>query len=158
MKLEKWALLAEIIGGLAVVVTLIILIFEIRGNTEEVRAATQANIAERTQALPVALMTNPQWADVYRRWNSGEELTPTERTQVFGHLVIVLKLAEESYFAYRDGRLEEEIWWSRASLALDSMNDEGTRTLWRTQLSPSGNFAQGFVDWVNVALLDRYGE
>lgn len=158
MNLQKWALVAEIVGGLAVICTLLLLIFEIRGNTEELRAASQANIAARTQALPIALMTNPQWADVYRRWITGQDLTPTERTQVFGHLITVLKLAEESYFAYRDGRLEEEIWQTRAELALSALTDDHNRGIWKTQASVSGNFTQEFVDWFDVAVVDRYGE
>ncbi len=67
------------------------------------RAATLANVAARTQVLPLALMTNPQWVDVTVRWNVGEELTHSEEVQVFGYLVTVLKLAEESFIAYRDG-------------------------------------------------------
>ncbi len=40
MKLEKWALIAEVVGGLAVVATLIVLIAEIRSNTEAISAQT----------------------------------------------------------------------------------------------------------------------
>jgi len=38
LKLEKWALMAEVVGSCAVVLTLIILIVEIRGNSDEMRA------------------------------------------------------------------------------------------------------------------------
>ena len=47
MKLEKWALLAEIISGVAIVVTVIILIVEVRGNTTVLRATNRQSIAER---------------------------------------------------------------------------------------------------------------
>ena len=40
MKLEKWALGAEILGGIAIVVTLIVLIIEVRGNTSAIQAQT----------------------------------------------------------------------------------------------------------------------
>lgn len=40
MKLEKWASIAEIACGFAIIVTLIILIVEVRGNTDAIRAQT----------------------------------------------------------------------------------------------------------------------
>ena len=39
MKLEKWALIAEIVSSVAVVVTLVLLLFEVRENTDIARAA-----------------------------------------------------------------------------------------------------------------------
>ena len=38
MKLEKWALIAEIVSSFAVVVTLILLVVELRDNTVALRA------------------------------------------------------------------------------------------------------------------------
>ncbi len=157
MKLEKWALIAEIIGSFAIVVTLIILIFEIRGNTGEIRAATQANIAARTQAIPLALMTNPQWADVFDRRIAGEELSSAEETQYFAYSVAVLKLAEEAFLVYRDGRLDEEIWQTRANFALNFFSFEQDREVWEINRG-SGNYVPGFVEWFDAALVERYGE
>jgi len=37
-KLQKWALIAEIVGGLAIVVSLVFLIIEVRGNSNLIRA------------------------------------------------------------------------------------------------------------------------
>ena len=39
-KLSEWASIAEIVSGIAVVITLVFLIFGIRENTEVTRAAT----------------------------------------------------------------------------------------------------------------------
>ena len=41
-RLAKGALIAEIVGGIAVVISLVILIFEIRQNTQESQQNTQA--------------------------------------------------------------------------------------------------------------------
>ncbi len=157
MKLEKCALIAEIVGSFAIVVTLIILILEIRGNTGEIRAATQANLAARTQVLPLSLMTNPQWADVFYRRNTGEELSPAEETQFFSYFVAVLKLAEEAFLVYRDGRLDEEIWQTRANFALNTFSREQDREVWETNRG-SGNYVPEFVEWFDAALVERYGE
>ena len=46
MKLEKWALIAEIVGSFAIVATLIVLIVESRGNTEAIRASTYQAVVD----------------------------------------------------------------------------------------------------------------
>lgn len=40
MKLERLALLAEVVGGAAIVISLIVLVLEVRQNTAAVRAST----------------------------------------------------------------------------------------------------------------------
>ena len=40
MKIENYAITAEIVGAIAIVVTLVILIVELRGNTDVLRAQT----------------------------------------------------------------------------------------------------------------------
>ena len=44
MKLERCALVAEIVGSIAVVVTLAILILEVRENTDESRASNRQSV------------------------------------------------------------------------------------------------------------------
>ncbi len=157
MKLEKWALMAEVVGSFAVVLTLIILIVEIRGNSGEMRAATLANIAARTQALPLAAATNPQFADLWARMTAGEELTPTEEAQVDMIVIVVLKLAEESFIAHRDGRLDDDVWQTRAAFALNILGNPYAREYWK-QIGPLGVFIPAFADYIDTALAERYRE
>ena len=131
MKLEKWALIAEIVSGFAIVLTLIVLIVETRGNTDELRAATLANIAARTQAFPLAVMTNPEFADVFTRLNTGADLSATDRTHIVGMVITATKIAEESFLAFRDGRLDEEIWLTRLAFAVNVVQSELARSIWR---------------------------
>lgn len=51
-QLQKWALIAEIIGGLAILATLVILVFEINASTQAMRAQTAQEIWNQlSQAL-----------------------------------------------------------------------------------------------------------
>ncbi len=157
MKLEKYALIAEIIGGFAIVVTLIILVFEMRGNTEEIRAATLANIAARTQEFALLSIRNPHMADIEYRLSTGAELSPTEIELVGGVVIALLKLGEESFIAYRDGRLEEEIWGTRGAVVLNLLDDELERDLY-VEFREGGVLIKGFTDWLDAELIERYGE
>ncbi len=65
MKLEKWALIAEIVSGVAIVVTLVILIFEVRGNTSAVQIATIDNVTSGWVGLNQAIVSDPQVARAF---------------------------------------------------------------------------------------------
>ena len=129
-----------------------------RGNTAEMRAATLSDVATRTQAIPMAMATDPQFADFYRRVMTGDELDPSETMQATGILVTGLKLAEESFIAYEEGRMDEAIWQTRASFALGQFRGGGSsRAIWEL-IRERGNFVPEFVDWFDAALVERYGE
>ncbi len=142
-RLSDWASAAEIIGSVAIVVTLIVLIFEMRGNTDEMRAATLANLAARTQAFPLAVATNPQVANLWARIEAGEELSPSDEAQIKGVVVIALKLEEKSFIARRDGRLDEEVWRTRAAFALLVLRHQSLRDYWK-QMRLNGAFIPAF--------------
>ena len=77
--------------------------------------------------------------------------------QISGYVITVLKLAEESFVAYRDQRLDEEIWLTRADFALNTLSRKQARENWES-MRPNGVFVQGFIDWFDAALAERYGE
>jgi hypothetical protein len=61
--LQKWALTAEIVGGLAVIATLLILILEVRDNTGAMKLQAQDSARDRIQELGLFIAQNPDvWA------------------------------------------------------------------------------------------------
>jgi len=151
------AVMAEIIGAVAIVVTLVILIFEVRGNTEELRAATLSNIAERTQEVNLLKVRNLQFAEVMTRLEAGDELSPAESYQVIDYLLSVLKVAEESFISYKAGSLDEDIWLTRASAALAHLQDDRSRAMY-ISIRDRGSLTAEFTNWLDVASIERNGE
>lgn len=158
MNTSKMAEISEVISSIAIVITLIVLIFEIRSNTEEVRAATIADIAGRTQGFTIAHMTNPEVEQVWNHMVAGNDLSDSERGISSSLLIAALKVAEESYIAYRDGRLDEEIWQTRATLAITAMNSEQVRNTWINGMRNRGVYIKDFEEWLYAALIDKHGE
>ena len=107
MKLERWALLAEIVGSVAVVVTLAILILEVRENTEESRAANRQRVINDLREQLLVRAQSPSLAAALAAAEAGHELTPAEYSQYIGYLFAVIKSVEEAYFQYADGRLDK---------------------------------------------------
>ena len=153
-KLSDWASIAEIVSGVAIVVTLIVLILQVQGNTDELRAASQTTISGRIQAVVLATIENPHVSEVIVRDALGEELSPSDEFLVSQVLVLALKLAEEAHIAHRDGRIEEEILRTRMSFALNFFANERMRERWANRRY-SGNWVPGFVEEFDAALLER---
>ncbi len=108
MKLERWALIAEIVGSFAVVVTLVFLLVEVRENTEETRAANRHTVFTDLREQLLVRAQSPSLAAVIESASSGMELTPAQQSQYIGYLFAVIKSVEEAYFQYAEGRLDKE--------------------------------------------------
>jgi hypothetical protein len=147
MKLEKLALLAEIVGGVAVVVTLIVLITEVRENTKALMAANRQSVAARTQDFITTIVTNPEIVAI----QADIMASSPDDQRAANYMAAVLKLAEESYLQYRDGLLDEAYWQTRANFALANLRTERGRKLYGI-MRRSGFLTPRFVEWLDHAL------
>ena len=124
MKLEKWALIAEIVGGLAIVVTLIVLIAEVRGNTGAVRAQTSYALYLQERERRNRLIENTGGIlEIRIRARAGESLSEIEEQQYGIYSNDLLDHFQWQYREVQAGRLSEDfidtrvwsvVWWSNA--------------------------------------------
>ncbi len=88
---------------------------------------------------------------------NGDELSALDEiilNQIHG---ASMKLAEESFIAFRDGNLDLDIWLTRAELVLDNLPSERERGRWPVRRE-SGWYVQDFVDYIDAELAERYGQ
>jgi len=72
--------LFEIVGILAVVVSLVFVTLELRNNTNAINSQTNQGLAELNTTVSVSLMENPELADLWiRGTNDPESLTEVEQ-------------------------------------------------------------------------------
>ena len=107
MKLERLALISEIVGGFAIIVTLVFLIFEMRGNTVEMRAANRHEVVAALRELTLTRAQSPSLTAAIEAACSGNQITPVQRGQYSIYIYSVMKSVEEAYFQYTEGRLDE---------------------------------------------------
>ncbi len=143
MKLEKTAMIAEILGGIAIVVTLIILIVEVRGNTEAVRAQT----AQATFNISAQSFYYPEGNIALDKMMSGtEELTDDEISHATSLLAAIWTTFDNHYYQYRHGNLDEEIHEAyRARLEL-MVSNQAARAHWQERKSLSTSAFREYVD------------
>lgn len=133
MKLERWALVAEIVGGLAIVVTLVFLIYETRQSTAATYAASYDQLSAEMADWRMALANNPEMQANYFRFAFTDDERqgefPYEDTAYETGVIVSAALYliyERAYFAREYGRLGDEEW-NRYS---NSMCDEFSRRIW----------------------------
>jgi len=149
MKLQKWAQGAEIVASVGVVITLVILVQEIRWNT---RALERQSDLDRAQALTTPFFEAPELASVLSKIKAVDghdplpeafmgryELTPEEAILWERHLWLVW-LDHEAEFE-RSGPSPKLEAWIRGALA-----SPDNRLYWEVQRDAHGAGFQAFVD------------
>ena len=115
-KSERIQVITEIVSALAVIVTLVFLIIEIRLNTEQTTLNVRAVEADAYQGL-IAQMTHinkrgldyPEFQDIWRRWQQGDSNLPREEYgQVNSYLWMIIRHADLAYYQYERGIIDEE--------------------------------------------------
>ena len=109
MALEEVALFAEIVGGIAVLVTLFYLVIEVRRNT----AATQS-AAQYTQQIAtmsdwnLSLVHEPGIPELIAKANDDySSITPAEQLKLQGDYVNLFNLWHAAYWNWKKGLLDE---------------------------------------------------
>ena len=157
MKLNQWALLAEIVSSVAVVVTLVLVLFELRDNTLAIQAANRQSLSARAEEHFLSRMTAPGFAQIMQKTLDGERLSLQEAFIYRGWLGAILRITEEAYMQYEDGRLDDEYWGSRSRAFLmhfPSREARNTFALWASQ----GVYTETFAAWAEEALRERWGD
>jgi hypothetical protein len=108
MTLKKWALITEISSGIAVVVTLVLLMMEVNKNTEATQIATYEAISSELNALDLKLAADPELTSLY--FGKESDLTELEEQTKFLVGRYAFRTFESAYFAYKGGSLNDGQW------------------------------------------------
>jgi len=111
-KLSDWASVAEIISGIAVVVTLIFLIAGIRENTAVLRGASYSNTLESLNQLQATMMTDSEMALVWEAFLDRKTADIDEGGRARLRLAVnsLMRIYEVAYFQHEYGLLGEAEW------------------------------------------------
>ena len=116
LKLSDWASVAEVIGAVAVVISLVYVGIQINGNTIEIREANRQELINRSFVATGRVVENAEVADILVKVADGEPLSPQESVQYSYFVRAMLYDVQEAYLLYREGRLDDEYWETRQSI------------------------------------------
>ena len=106
-KLSAWASFAEIVSGIAVVVTLVLLIVEVQENTETIRTAAQQEAASIGSG-GFQSVAEGNMVDIFARQIAGEPLSPAEAIRVSAFSAWALRTLESQHLVHESGNLDAE--------------------------------------------------
>ena len=110
MTLEQLANLGELIGGIAVVASLIYLAIQVRQNTANVRSATLATNTDIWTSM-LSQVAKPQFHEAYLLGSSGTpDLKPHQILQFYLISRAIFVAFENQFYQHCQGTLDEEIY------------------------------------------------
>ena len=118
MSLEKWALIAEIIGGAAIVVTLVFLTFQMRSNTNAIQAQTYHGLMQDLNDYR-QVVSDRERIEISQKYQTGgwDSLTRIEKLTLRNTSNMRWGIYEAAFYANERGVLGTQEW-SRFELAV----------------------------------------
>ena len=127
MTLETIASIAEIVGAVVVVVTLIYLTLQLRQNNALLRSQSrQAQLASDQSSILLGF----DHTDLLQKLNSDEPLSPEEQMKLNFIYALDMRNREFEYFQYREGLLDEDAWKSFRGIILMNHATKKGRVWW----------------------------
>ena len=150
--LKKWALVAEIIGGIAIVLSLLFVGFQIRQEAEQTRLNTRAVEASAYQDLigqmntiNLALFTDDEsMAVVIDALSSEKIVDPIQLAQAARFVGYVFRHSEMSHLQYEKGLITHEQLYSVLGPLNTVLESDYGMQQWQTD-----RLSSSFRDYVN---------
>lgn len=149
MKLEKWALIAEIVGGIAIVVSLIFVGYEVRQNTQATQIAAYQQLINGISEFNIQTLENPDLRAVRNKLVSGaniKELNPDEQQIINAFLYLAYRNGDMAYMQYRGGLIDEERLISGMGLLVDFLELPTVQSHWNQAKS---GFVEEYSDYID---------
>ena len=118
MNWEMISAVAEIIGTLAVVISIIYLAVQVNQNTNASQGLNELELSKDLASWHVRPIENPGLRGAWNKAARGEELTEDEITQIMWFASEWFFLCEGWFQQYKRGLMSEIIWDTRAKAAL----------------------------------------
>lgn len=108
LKLQEWSALAEILSSIAVLATLVFLVFELRQNTDAIRANTYQDMNAVVSQVNSVFLENPELSVFIARTASADgELDLHDAIRLRAYISLQYRYADNVYFQYQIGTISK---------------------------------------------------
>jgi len=154
--LSELANIGETLGGVAVLVSLIYLILEVKRSTKTARSASAWNATTAFAELCEGISHNRELSALVFRATSDvtkpEDLTPDEFAQYFMFCRSVLFKYEAQYFLWKEGTLSDEMWQTRRKWARSFFSQPIPARIWEIE-KEQHQYSSGFIQSIESAVV-----
>ena len=147
-KLRRYALLAEIIGGISIVASLLFVGFQIRQNSVTVQAQTRLAVTEQARDN-IKHSMEPMSLRIMAKLANSEELTLEEVLYSNMDMNLSLRGAENVFYQYRVGTFSEEEFEGYKNFYLEQFSRPRFKEHWARERNI---FSKDFQDDIDALI------
>jgi len=126
--------IGEVLGAAGVIMSLLYLARQIRGEARAKRAATVHELSQAFTGFLKTVATSPDLANVYFRGISDfSSLKGDELVRFSGLLGYLFRIYEDNYYQWTEGNLDPRIWQGFESPIDDILALQGVQAWWKTR-------------------------
>ena len=116
MTLTEWAAIAEILGMVTVIVSLLLVVRGIGQNTAAMHTSNDNFIYERQDAIIETVITDPSMSELFIKHMHNEELSEVEQLRLWNQAFRDMLLWELAFTRFQEGLFSAAQWreWNRA--------------------------------------------
>jgi len=153
LDLQAFANIGEFVGGIAVIVSLVYLAYQVRQNTISLRAENYGRALDRIAAMQSQLSRDSSLAHLFARGVANTaSLTPQERIQFTWWFYEAFGAFEFMFHAARSRSLPDEVWTRWSGTVAWWLSYPGVQAWWRNRPAP---FTESFSAFVEDVLRDN---
>ena len=152
MSIEDLGNLGELLGSIALLISLIYVAIEIRKNTETARTSTYQSVVSDFGSLNHTIVSTPGLSSLLvRAQEDFESLNEDEKAQISQLFFACYHNFENMYYQARKGYLEDDVWLGWKRLMLTYHQRPGYRSWWELRRHV---FSESFADFLDTEQLD----
>jgi hypothetical protein len=150
MNWEAIGAVGEIVGAIAVVVTIGYLAVQIRQNTRSVRAATHHSGMRGASEIQNTFAQSGDLAQIFHRgMQDYEQLTAEERIRFDGATRSMFMYYEDTFFQFQHSTIDRHLWEARKRGIMTHLGRPGIASWWKRA---SRHFSEPFVSFTDQLL------
>ena len=153
MTLDQLANIGEIIGSIAVIISIVYLAIQIRTNTEAERTSTYQAVVSDFGALNNTMASTPELSHLFvEAMEDYHQLSSDEKARISQLFFQCFRYFENMFYQHRKGYLDEEVWIGWKRMMLTYYSRPGFQTWWEHRKDV---YSEPFGLFLETEKLDR---
>ena len=147
MNIESMANYADVIGGAAVIVSLIYVGIQIRRNAKSSQSQANQSAHESLASVSLEVSKNPEFSNFVRRGMIAfDELSEDEQFQFVLFMTSTFRRYENIFYQYKRGFLEEGLWGGYEQSILLMHYSSGGQAFWNLRRLHFSELFRSYLD------------
>ena len=147
MNWEAISALGQIVGAIAVVISVIYLALQVRSNARQTRLASMRSMSDAFNGFLQGLAGNPQMGELwYRGVTDYESIQGVDLPRYNALIDHLFRIYEDMYYQNLEGHLDPRVWHGFQAPMRDIIAYPGIQDWWQSR---SHWFSREFAEFVN---------